>query len=83
MLKLKINKNLLECGTDEAGRGCMAGPVYAAAVIFVNFALPISQLFVDGTNLLQNTLMTSDSGRVEISDIIKTEFTEQISSLLS
>lgn len=33
MLKLKINKTLLECGTDEAGRGCLAGPVTAAAVI--------------------------------------------------
>ena len=33
MLKLKINKSLLECGTDEAGRGCLAGPVTAAAVI--------------------------------------------------
>lgn len=26
-------KNLLEAGTDEAGRGCLAGPVVAAAVI--------------------------------------------------
>jgi len=25
--------NLIECGTDEAGRGCLAGPVTAAAVI--------------------------------------------------
>lgn len=33
MLKLKIHKSLLECGTDEAGRGCLAGPVTAAAVI--------------------------------------------------
>ncbi len=33
MLKLKINQHLLECGTDEAGRGCLAGPVTAAAVI--------------------------------------------------
>ncbi len=33
MLKLKINKHLLECGTDEAGRGCLAGPVTAAAVL--------------------------------------------------
>ncbi|KJJ37782.1 ribonuclease HII [Aequorivita vladivostokensis] len=33
MLKLKINQNLIECGTDEAGRGCLAGPVTAAAVI--------------------------------------------------
>ena len=33
MLKLKINHQLIECGTDEAGRGCLAGPVTAAAVI--------------------------------------------------
>lgn len=33
MLSLKINSDLLECGTDEAGRGCLAGPVTAAAVI--------------------------------------------------
>lgn len=33
MLKLKIHKSLVECGTDEAGRGCLAGPVTAAAVI--------------------------------------------------
>lgn len=33
MLKLKIHKDLVECGTDEAGRGCLAGPVTAAAVI--------------------------------------------------
>jgi ribonuclease HII len=33
MLKLKIHKHLIECGTDEAGRGCLSGPVTAAAVI--------------------------------------------------
>lgn len=33
MLKLKIHKDLIECGTDEAGRGCLSGPVTAAAVI--------------------------------------------------
>lgn len=27
------SKGLLEAGCDEAGRGCLAGPVYAAAVI--------------------------------------------------
>ena len=26
--------DVIECGTDEAGRGCLAGPVVAAAVIF-------------------------------------------------
>ena len=33
MLLLKKNIDLLECGTDEAGRGCLAGPVTAAAVL--------------------------------------------------
>lgn len=32
-LKLSFKSNLTECGTDEAGRGCLAGPVTAAAVI--------------------------------------------------
>ena len=27
------NKETIECGCDEAGRGCLAGPVVAAAVI--------------------------------------------------
>lgn len=36
MLLLKKNKELLECGTDEAGRGCLAGPVTAAAVLLPN-----------------------------------------------
>lgn len=33
MLKLNFSGFNLECGTDEAGRGCLAGPVTAAAVI--------------------------------------------------
>lgn len=33
MLKSYFDKNLIEAGCDEAGRGCLAGPVYAAAVI--------------------------------------------------
>ncbi|PCJ66394.1 MAG: ribonuclease HII [Bacteroidetes bacterium] len=33
MLKSYMYKGVLEAGCDEAGRGCLAGPVYAAAVI--------------------------------------------------
>ena len=33
MLKSHFQTKLLEAGTDEAGRGCLAGPVTAAAVI--------------------------------------------------
>lgn len=33
MLKSYFQKKLIEAGCDEAGRGCLAGPVFAAAVI--------------------------------------------------
>jgi ribonuclease HII len=33
MLKSYLHKNTVEAGCDEAGRGCLAGPVVAAAVI--------------------------------------------------
>lgn len=33
MLKASYQTKLLEAGCDEAGRGCFAGPVFAAAVI--------------------------------------------------
>ncbi|WP_418514015.1 ribonuclease HII [Corallibacter sp.] len=43
MLKLNYSGFKLECGTDEAGRGCLCGPVTAAAVIlpdtFKNYIL--------------------------------------------
>ena len=43
MLKSHMNTGLVEAGCDEAGRGCLAGSVYAAAVIlpedYVNDAL--------------------------------------------
>jgi ribonuclease HII len=50
-------KYLLEAGTDEAGRGCLAGPVTAAAVIlpadFVNYTLNDSKVL---TELKRNNL---------------------------
>lgn len=33
MLTLKYDRERIEAGCDEAGRGCLAGPVFAAAVI--------------------------------------------------
>ncbi len=39
MLALNFSKNFLEAGTDEAGRGCLAGPVTAAAVICPEFSV--------------------------------------------
>lgn len=42
MLATHFQKKLLEAGCDEAGRGCYAGPVFAAAVILPkNFHHPL------------------------------------------
>ena len=42
MLKRFFQKELIEAGCDEAGRGCLAGPVFAAAVILpTNFRHPL------------------------------------------
>ena len=54
----------LEAGTDEAGRGCLAGPVYAAAVI-----LPDGFSHPD----LNDSKQLSEHKRMELREIIKSE----------
>ncbi|MDN3724754.1 ribonuclease HII [Aequorivita sp. SDUM287046] len=64
MLNLKISPHLLECGTDEAGRGCLAGPVTAAAVILPDdFAHPF----------LTDSKQLSEKKRLELKAIIERE----------
>ena len=64
MLTLKIHPHLLECGTDEAGRGCLAGPVTAAAVILPDdFSHP----------WLTDSKQLSDVKRKELRPIIEKE----------
>ena len=42
MLLSNFSKFSIECGTDEAGRGCLAGPVTAAAILLPeNFKLDL------------------------------------------
>ena len=61
-LKPYYNKNVLECGTDEAGRGCLAGRVYAAAVILPeDFSHP----------LLNDSKQLSDAQRRKLRPIIE------------
>lgn len=62
-LKIQFSSFDLECGTDEAGRGCLAGPVTAAAVIlpskFNNAILNDSkQLSEKNRNLLRPIIET-------------------------
>ena len=64
MLQLCYHKTLSEAGCDEAGRGCLAGPVFAAAVI-----LP-KQFKCDG---LTDSKQLTDTQRYELRPIIEKE----------
>ncbi|PWA07156.1 ribonuclease HII [Flavobacterium psychrotolerans] len=64
MLKLKFSSLSLEAGTDEAGRGCLAGPVTAAAVI-----LPDDFL----NTLLNDSKQLSEKVRETLRPIIETQ----------
>jgi len=37
MLQIALTDDLIEAGCDEAGRGCLAGPIFAAAVILPKY----------------------------------------------
>lgn len=63
-LKNHLNNNLLEAGCDEAGRGPLAGPVFAAAVILPDdFYHP----------LLNDSKKMTDAHRDEVREIIEKE----------
>lgn len=64
MLKNFWNKGVLEAGCDEAGRGCLAGPVFAAAVI-------LPQTFKHP--LLNDSKQLSDKQRKLLRPIIESE----------
>ena len=62
MLLLKFSDFILECGTDEVGRGCLAGPVTAAAVLLPdNFKL----------ELLNDSKQLSEKNREKLKPIIE------------
>ena len=64
MLDLKFNPACIEAGCDEAGRGCLAGPVFAAAVILPD----------DFTNeLLNDSKQLSARQRDKLRYVIETE----------
>jgi ribonuclease HII len=64
MLKSYLYNNLTEAGCDEAGRGCLAGPVVAAAVILPkNYKHPVlndsKKLSARQRNLLKDEIINS------------------------
>lgn len=69
MLSLSLQPGRLEAGCDEVGRGCLAGPVYAAAVI-----LP-PDLDVSHSELqrLNDSKQLSEKARYELRPVIERE----------
>jgi ribonuclease HII len=62
MLRSSYGSGLIEAGCDEAGRGCLAGPVFAAAVIF-----PADYV----NNELDDSKKLSEKKRFELREIIE------------
>ncbi|MBD5424857.1 MAG: ribonuclease HII [Bacteroides sp.] len=64
LLPTSFQTELLEAGCDEAGRGCLAGPVFAAAVILPpGFSHP----------LLHDSKALSHRQRLEVREVIQRE----------
>ena len=64
MLRNFLNQGVVEAGCDEAGRGCLAGPVYAAAVILPeNFT----------NELLNDSKQLTEAQRYALREIIERE----------
>ncbi|MBQ7878841.1 MAG: ribonuclease HII [Bacteroidaceae bacterium] len=64
MLKACLNKGIMEAGCDEAGRGCLAGDVYAAAVI-------LPEGFEN--ELLNDSKKLTETQRYQLREIIERE----------
>lgn len=61
-----FQQDFIEAGCDEAGRGCLAGPVFAAAVIFpADYCNPV----------LNDSKKLSEKKRMELRPIIENEAT--------
>lgn len=67
MLALHYNKQVIEAGVDEAGRGCLAGPVVAAAVI-----LP-PKVKLDWYNVLNDSKKLPETMRDNLRVLIEKE----------
>ena len=73
MLLPYLNENLIEAGCDEAGRGCLAGAVYAAAVILPkNFK----------NELLNDSKQLTEKQRYALREVIEKEATTRPQHLL-
>ena len=61
---------ILEAGCDEAGRGCLAGPVFAAAVILPEL-IPENKLHLEFMTLINDSKKLSERNRNILVPIIQ------------
>ncbi len=84
MLLNSYQNSGLECGTDEAGRGCLAGPVTAASVIlptkFKNKLLNDSKVVKSGNRNILKSIIEEESISFGVSHIFNKEI-DQINIL--
>ncbi len=80
MLKLNYSDIPLECGTDEAGRGCLAGPVTAAAVLlppdFENSILNDSKQLTENKRELLRPIIETEALSFAFTHVFETEIDE-------
>ena len=81
MILKSYSQNILtECGTDEAGRGCLAGPVTAAAVIlpqsFKNKILTDSKLLTHKSRELLRPVIEQEALAFGIAHVFPEEIDE-------
>jgi ribonuclease HII len=80
VLKKYYNKLITEAGCDEAGRGCLAGPVFAAAVIlpkkFKNSLLNDSKKLTDKQRKLLRPIIEAEAIAWAVGQVSETEIDE-------
>ncbi|WP_431159022.1 ribonuclease HII [Winogradskyella poriferorum] len=76
-LKIQYSEFDLECGTDEAGRGCLAGPVTAAAVIlpktFTNTILNDSKQLTEKNRTLLKSVIENEASCFSVQHVFENE----------
>lgn len=80
MLLSQYTDNKIEAGCDEAGRGCLAGPVFAAAVIFPkeyqNEMLNDSKKLTAKQRILLRTIIEKDALAWAVASVDNNEIDE-------
>lgn len=75
MLLPYYHKDVIEAGCDEAGRGCLAGPVFAAAVILPQRSMvnDVPHELYEEWSMLNDSKQLSEKKRYALREVIERE----------